>query len=195
MTDEQIAELVSSIYRDLYGAVGSWEVWKEVRNQLSQRQAGHLEFFHSIHIALLDSVILAISRVLDKTQRTMSIPNLVKARSGLFGCELRQRLDDLSSRSEPTFHKIKQRRDQHIAHQDRKKDDPDNPLDVAEIDEFVDSLVGGFRELGGILQSKDYDFEHTRESRKRETTRVMVDLQKDWENPRPSQRTPQQLGR
>lgn len=195
MTDEQIAELVSSIYRDLYGAVGSWEVWKEVRNQLSQRQAGHLEFFHSIHIALLDSVILAISRVLDKTPRTMSIPNLVKARSGLFGCELRQRLDDLSSRSEPTFHKIKQRRDQHIAHQDRKKDDPDNPLDVAEIDEFVDSLVGGFRELGGILQSKDYDFEHTRESRKRETTRVMVDLQKDWENPRPSQRTQQQLGR
>ena len=93
MTDEQIAELVSSIYRDLYGAVGSWEVWKEVRNQLSQRQAGHLEFFHSIHIALLDSVILAISRVLDKTPRTMSIPNLVKARSGLFGCELRQRLE------------------------------------------------------------------------------------------------------
>ena len=188
MIKDQTSESMSSIYKDLQKAVSSWEVWKEVRNQLSRQPVGHLEFFDSVQIALLDSVVLAISRVLDKNNRTMSIPNLVKTERRLFYSELKQRIEGLPLKYELTFNKIKQRRDQYIAHQDRIKCDPNDPLEVVEIDKFIDSLVDSFRELGGFLQSADYDFDHVRESRKRETTKVMAVLQEDWENRSPGNR-------
>ena len=188
MIMDQTSESMSSIYKDLRRAVSSWEVWKEVRNQLSRQPAGHFEFFDSVQIALLDSVVLAISRVLDRDNRTMSIPNLVKTESRLIDSKSKQRLEGLFLKYELTFNKIKQRRDRYIAHQDRIKCDPNDPLEVVEIDKFIDSLVDSFRELGGFLQSADYDFDHVRESRKRETTKVMAVLQEDWENRSPSNR-------
>ena len=188
MTKDQTSEWMSSIYKDLQRAVSSWGVWKEVRNQLSRQPAGHFEFFDSVQIALLDSVVLAISRVLDEDKRTMSILNLVKTESRLSDSELKQRVEGLPLKYELTFNKIKQRRDQYIAHQDRIKRDPDDPLEVVEIDKFIDSLVDGFRELGGFLQCADYDFDHVRESRKRETTKVMAALQEDWKNRSPGNR-------
>ena len=118
----------------------------------------------------------------------MSIPNLVKTESRLIDSASKQRLDGLFLKYELTFNKIKQRRDQYIAHQDRIKCDPNDPLEVVEIDKFIDSLVDSFRELGSFLQSADYDFDHVRESRKRETSKVMAVLQEDWENRSPSNR-------
>ena len=185
---DQTSESMSSIYKDIQRAVSSWEVWKEVRNQLSRQPAGHFEFFDSVKIALLDSVVLAISRVFDRNNRTMSIPNLVKTESRLIDSESKQRLEGLDLKYELTFNKIKQRRDQYIAHQDRIKCDPNDPLEVVEIDKFIDSLVDRFRELGGFLQNADYNFDHARESRKRETTKVMAVLQENWENRSPSNR-------
>ena len=182
MTDDQISEWTRSIYLDLRKAVSSWEVWKEIRSQRFRQQAGHYEFFDSVQIALLDSVILAISRVLDKYTGTISIPNLVEAQPKLLGSGVKQHLDDLSSKSEPTFHKIKLRRNQHIAHQDEEKDELDDPLGDAEIEKFIESLVDAFQELEGFLHCAEYEFGHIRESRKRETTKVMAALQKDWES-------------
>ena len=157
MTKDQTSEWMSSIYKDLQRAVSSWGVWKEVRNQLSRQPAGHFEFFDSVQIALLDSVVLAISRVLDEDKRTMSILNLVKTESRLSDSELKQRVEGLPLKYELTFNKIKQRRDQYIAHQDRIKRDPDDPLEVVEIDKFIDSLVDGFRELGGFVSGGGKD--------------------------------------
>ncbi len=187
---DQTSESMSSIHRDIHRAVSSWEVWKEIRNQKSRQPAGHFEFFDSVQIALLDSVILAISRVLDRDNRTMSIPNLVETESRLIDSNWKQRLDGLFLKYQLTVNKIGQRRDQYIAHQDRTKCDPNDPLDVVEIDKFIDSLVDSFRELRGFLQSADYDFDYVRESRKRETTRVMTVLQEDWENRSPGNRRP-----
>ena len=188
MTMDQTSELMSSVYRDLHRAVSSWEVWKEVRNQLYQQPAGHFEFSEPVQIALLDSVLLAISRVLDEGRKTMSIPKLRKTESRLSDSKLKQRLDQFSVEYEPTFKKIKQRRDRYIAHQDRTKGDPNVQLEVVEIDKLIDSLIDIFRELGGSLQSSDYDFNHVRESRKRETTKVMAVLQEHWENCSPVKR-------
>ena len=188
MTMDQTSESMSSIYKDLQRAVSSWEVWKEVRNQRSRQPAGHFEFFDSVQVALLDSVVLAISRVLDCDNRTISIRNLVKTESRLSDSKLKQRLEGLFLKYEPTLNKIKQRRDQYIAHQDRIKCDPNDPLEVVEIGTFIDSLVDSFRELGGFLQCADYDFDHVRESRKRETTKVMAVLQEDWDNRSPGNR-------
>ena len=188
MIMDQTSESMSSIYKDLQRAVSSWEVWKEVRNQLSRQPTGHFEFFDSVQIGLLDSVVLAISRVLDRDNRTMSIPNLVKTESRLIDSASKQRFCGLFLKYEPTLKKIKQRRDQYITHQDRTKCDPNDPLEVVEIDKFIDSLVDSFRELGGFLQSADYVFDHTRESRQRETAKVMAVLQEDWENRSPSNR-------
>ena len=188
MIVDQTSESMSSIYKNLQRAVSSWEDWKEVSNQLSRQPVGHFEFFDSVQIALLDSVVLAISRVLDRDNRTMSIPNLVKTESRLIDSKSKQRLEGLFLNYKLTFNKIKRRRDQYISHQDRIKCDPNDPLEVVEIDQFIDSLVDSFRELGGFLQSADYDFDNVRESRKRETTKVMAVLQEDWENRSPSNR-------
>ena len=104
----------------------------------------------------------------------MSIPNIVKTESRLIDSKSKQRLEGLFLNYKLTFNKIKRRRDQYISHQDRIKCDPNDPLEVVEIDQFIDSLVDSFRELGGFLQSADYDFDNVRESRKRETTKVMA---------------------
>ena len=187
MTMGQTSESMRSIYSDLRRAVGSWEVWKEVRYQSSRQAAGHFEFFASVQIALLDSVILAISRVLDTDNRTMSIPNLAEIEPRLFNSKIEQDIKDLSLNYKPTLKKIKQRRDKHIGHQDRVKDDPKDPLDVVEIEKFLDSLVGLFRELGKFLESADYVFD-VRKRHKQETTKVMAVLQEDWENRSPGNR-------
>ena len=66
---------MSSIYRDLHRGLRSWEGWKEIRYQFSHQATGHFAFFEPVQTALMDSVILAISRVLDKDNRMASIPN------------------------------------------------------------------------------------------------------------------------
>ena len=186
----QTSELMSSIYRDLHYAVGYWEVWKEVRHRLSRRPTGRPEFFAFTQHALLDSTLLAISRVLDKSQRTSSIPRLREIDPRLSDRRLGQRLAQFDSEHGPTLEKVKQRRDQHISHQDRVKHDPNDPLEVAELDKLMDSLVDIFREFGGSLQDTDYDFSHVRESSKRETAEVMETLQQDWESRSPIRRKP-----
>ena len=191
MTTNQTSELMSSIYEDLRRGVSSWEVWKEINNQLSRNPAGHFEFFEPVQVALLDSVLLAISRVLDKNPKAMCIPNLMKTESALRNSKLKDDLDDRLLNDKPTSRKIAQRRNQYIAHnQDRNKRNPNSQLGAVAIDNFINSIVDTFRELGGFLQSTDYVFDHVRESRKRETTKVMKVLQEDWENRRPGNRRP-----
>ena len=187
---DQTTELMSSIYGDLHYAVGYWEVWKEVRHRPSRRATGHLEFFMLIERALLDSTLMAISRVLDEGRRTASIPQLRKIDPRLSVGRLRRRLDQFNSEHGPTLEKVKQRRDQHISHQDRVKRDPNDPLEIAKLDELLDSLIDIFREFGGSLQDTDYDFSHVRESSKRETAEVMEILQQDWESRSPTKRRP-----
>ena len=48
MTTNQTSELMSSIYEDLRRGVSSWEVWKEINNQLSWNPVGHFEFFEPV---------------------------------------------------------------------------------------------------------------------------------------------------
>ena len=191
MTTNQTSELMSSIYEDLRRGVSSWEVWKEINNQLSRNPAGHFEFFEPVQVALLDSVLLAISRVLDKNPKAMCIPNLMKTESALRNSKLKDDVDDLLLNYEPMSKKIAQRRNQYIAHsQGRNKRNPNSQLYAVDIDNFINSIVDIFRELGGFLQSADYVFDHVRESCKRETTKVMKVLQEDWENRRPGNRRP-----
>lgn len=185
---DQTSELMSSIYRDLHHAVGYWEVRKEVIRQLSQRPTGRPEFFYFAQRALLDSTLLAISRVLDEGRRTASIPRLRKTDQRLSAGALKQRLAQFDSEHGPTLEKVKQRRDQHISHQDRVKHEPNDPLVSAEIDKLMDSLIDIFREFGGSLQDTDYDFSHVRESSKRESAEVMEILQQDWESRSPAKR-------
>ena len=182
---------MSSIYEDLRRGVSSWEVWKEINNQLSRNPAGHFEFFEPVQVALLDSVLLAISRVLDKSAKSICIPNLMKTESALCNSKLKDDVDNLSLNYKTTSKKIAQRRNQYIAHsQGRNKPNPNSQLYAVDIDNFINSIVEAFRELGGFLQSADYVFDHVRESRKRETTKVMKVLQEDWENRRPGSRRP-----
>ena len=191
MTTNQTSELMSSIYEDLRRGVSSWEVWKEINNQLSRNPAGHFEFFEPVQVALLDSVLLAISRVLDKNPNAMCIPNLMRTELALRNSKLKDDVDDLLLNYKPTSRKIAQRRNQYIAHsQGRNKRNPNSQLYAVDIDNFINSIVDTFRELGGFLQSTDYVFDHVRESRKRETTKVMEVLQEDWENHRPGNRRP-----
>ena len=192
MTTKQTSELMSSIYEDLRRGVSSWEVWKEINSQLSRNPAGHFEFFEPVQVALLDSVLLAISRVLDqKKPKAMCIPNLMKTESALRNSKLKDDVDNLLLNHKPTSEKIAQRRNQYIAHsQVKNKRNPNSQLYAVDIDNFINSIVNTFRELGGSLQSTDYLFDHVRESRKRETTKVMKVLQEDWENRRPCNRRP-----
>ena len=191
MTTNQTSELLSSIYEDLRRGVSSWEVWKEINGQLSRNPAGHFEFFESVQVALLDSVLLAISRVLDENPKAMSIQNLMKAESALRNNKLKGDVDDLLLNYKPTLQKIAQRRNQYIAHSQRKNQrSQESQIYAVDIDNFITSIVGTFRELGGFLQSADYVFDHVSESRKRETTKVMKVLQEDWENRRPSNHRP-----
>ena len=94
MTTNQTSELLSSIYEDLRRGGSSWEVWKEINYQLFRNPAGHFEFFESVQVALLDSVLLAISRVLDKSPKAMSIPSLMKTESALRKSKLAGDVDD-----------------------------------------------------------------------------------------------------
>ena len=191
MTTNQTSELMSSIYEDLRRGVSSWEVWKEINNQLSWNPVGHFEFFEPVQVALLDSALLMISRVLDINPKAMCIPNLMKTESALCNSKLKDDVDNLLLNYKPTSKKIAQRRNQYIAHsQGRNKCNPNSQLYAVDIDNCINSIVGTFRELGGFLQSTDYVFDHVRESRKRETTKVMKVLQEDWENRRPGSRRP-----
>ena len=191
MTTNRTSEFISYIYEDLRRGVSSWEVWKEINNQLSRNPAGHFEFFEPVQVALLDSVLLAISRVLDKKPKAMCIPNLMKTKSALCNSKLKDDVDKLLLNHKPTSKKIAQRRNQYIAHsQGRDKLNPHSQLYAADIDNFINSIVDIFRKLGGCLQRTDYVFDHVRESRKRETTKVMKVLQEDWENRRPGSRRP-----
>lgn len=112
MKTNQTSELMGSIYEDLRRGVGSWEVWKEINDQLSLHPAGHFEFFDSIQIALLDSVLLAISRVLDDNPKTMSIPNLMKQEAALRNSRLKGDVGKLLLSYKTTSQKIAQRRNQ-----------------------------------------------------------------------------------
>ena len=189
MPTNQTPELMSSLYRDLLRGVSSWEVWKEINNQQRQNPCGHSEFFEPVQVALLDSVLLAMSRVLDDDSKTMSIPNLIKTESALRNSQLERDIDALLLNYTPTTTKIAQRRNQFIAHSQRKNNpNPNNQFYAEDIDKFITSIVDVFRALGGFLLCADYDFQHVRESRKRETTNVMVALQKDWENHSPANR-------
>ncbi len=189
MTTNQTSELMSSIYEDLRRGVGSWEVWKEINSQLSLNPAGHFEFFDSVQVALLDSVLLAISRVLDENPKAMSIPNLMKTESALRNSKLKGAVENLLLKYKTTSRKIAQRRNQYIAHnQRRNRRSPQGQLHAVDIDNFLASIVDAFRELGGFLESTDYVFDHVHESRKRETTKVIKVLQQDWENRRPRNR-------
>ena len=185
MTNEQTSRLMSSIYEDLHRGLRSWEVWKEIRIQLSSRSTGHFEFFEPVQVALMDSVILAISRVFDEDNRTLSIPNLLAIEARLVDSALTNDLHQLLGESALILEKVKQRRDQHIAHQDRIKSDPSDPLVVREIDEFIESLVEFFIALGGFLQDSEYVFNHDRMIATNETYKVMEILQTDWEKSSP----------
>lgn len=77
------------------------------------------------------------------------------AETRLVDSALANNLQRLLSESEPVLEKIRQRRDQHIAHQDRIKSDPSDPLAVREIDEFIASLVDIFRALGGFYKPQN----------------------------------------
>ena len=112
MTTNQTSELMSSIYEDLRRGVSSLEVWKEINNQLSRHPAGHFEFFEAVRVALLDSVLLAISRVLDKNPKAMGIPNLMKTGSALSNIKLKDDVDTLLRNYKSTSEKIAQRRNQ-----------------------------------------------------------------------------------
>ena len=191
MTTNQTSELMSSIYEDLRRGVSSWEVWKEINNQRSRHPAGHFEFFDPVQVALLDSVLLAISRVLDKKPKAMGIPNLMKTGPALCNIKLKDAVDDLLRNYKPTIEKIAQRRNQYIAHsQGKNKRNPNSQLNAVDIDNFISSIVDTFREIRGCLQCTDYEFDHVSESRKRETTKVMKVLQEDWENRSPGNRSP-----
>ena len=91
-----------------------------------------------------------------------------------------QRVHERLLELEPTLDKIKQRRDQYIAHQDGTKRDPPNPLDVLEIDKATESLEEGFRALGAFLQRSDYVFESDLRRAQSETAMVMTILRKAW---------------
>ena len=188
MTVSQTSELMSSIYEDLRRGVGSWEVWKEVNDQLSLHPAGHFEFFNAVQIALLDSVLLAISRVLDENPKAMSIPNLLRTEPALRNSKLKGDVEKLLRNHETTSQKIAQRRNQYIAHRQRSRRSPQSHLLAVEMDSFVTSIVDAFQELGRFLEKTDYVFDHVRESRKRGTTKVIGVLQRDWENRRPGNR-------
>ena len=188
MASEQTSQSMTSIYRDLQETTSSWEIYKEIRDQLSQHPTGHSEFFHSVRIALLDSVVLGISRILDKDKRTMSISNLLETEPKLYKAPLADKIRQFLAEQETTLTKIKARRDQHIAHQDGTKDDPSEPLTLAEIDEIVPSLVAAFKQIGSLLCDTDYDFERTQSSRRQDTTKVMQALQRDWDNNSPLNR-------
>ena len=157
MTTNQTSELLSSIYKDLRRGVSSWEVWKEINDQLSRNPAGHFEFFESVQVALLDSVLLAISRVLDKNRKAMSIPKLIKTESALRNSKLEGDVDDLLLNYKTTLQKIAQRRNQYIAHSQRRNQlISQSQLYAADIDNFITSIVGTFQELGAFLQCTDY---------------------------------------
>jgi hypothetical protein len=180
MPSEETSTYMASIYQDLHRGFRSWEVWKEIWFRLSQQPIGYLEFIEPVQPALLDSVILAISRTLDNDSRTMSIPNLMSTDSTLIGSGLEKEIDQRLTTFGPTLLKIRQRRDQHIAHQDMNKSDPTVPLDVIEIDRFITSLVEDFRKIGVFIYHSDYVFDHDIERTKVETARVMEILQEEW---------------
>ena len=180
MTRDETSESMSSIYRDLHRGLRSWHVWKEMRHQLSQQPIGNLEFIEPVQTALLDSVILAISRVLDNDKRAMSIPTLLRNEPRLNDGDIAKRVHERLLELEPTLDKIKQRRDQYIAHQDGTKRDPPNPLDVLEIDKAIESLKEDFRALGAFLQGSDYVFDRDLMRAQSETCSVMTILRKAW---------------
>ena len=189
MTTNQTSELLSSIYEDLRRGVSSWEVWKEINSQLSRSPTGHFEFFEPVLVAILDSVLLAITRVLDEDRRARSIPNLMATETALRQSKLEGDVDDLLLNYKATLKKILQRRNQYIAHRQRSNQrSSHSQISVADIDTLITSIVDIFRKLGGFLQSADYDFDHVREGRKRETAKVMKILREDWENRRPGNR-------
>ena len=142
MTTNRTSELMSSIYEDLRRGVSSWEVWKEINDQLSLHPTGHFEFFDSVQIALLDSVLLAISRVLDDNPKTMSIPNLMRTESALRNSKLKGDVEKLLLNYKTTSQKIAQRRNEYIAHRQRKsRRSPQGQLLAVEIDKFLTSIV------------------------------------------------------
>ena len=188
MTTAVTTELMSSIYGDILKAVGSWEVWKELTDQRNSQAVGHSEFFDSVHVSLLDAVVLAISRVLDKDRRTMSIPNLLKAEPKLSSGQVTEDITRLLCISKSPLDKIIQLRDQHIAHQDKAKQHPPTPLLLRELDQFLDQLVEQFQVLGSCLQCAEYEFVHRRDHARKQTTAVMRVLQADWKKRDPAHR-------
>lgn len=134
-------------------------------------------------------MLLAITRVLDEDRRARSIPNLTATETALRQSKLEGDVDDLLLNYKATLKKILQRRNQYIARRQRSNQrSSHSQISAADIDTLITSIVDIFGKLGGFSQSADYDFDHVREGRKRETAKVMKILREDWENRRPGNR-------
>ncbi len=69
---------MSSIFQDLFHAIMAWQVYSELRPQQSYGTMGYVEFLHPVGLALLDSVVMACSRIVDDTRTTMSMRKLLQ---------------------------------------------------------------------------------------------------------------------
>jgi hypothetical protein len=181
----QLKELQSQIFHAMLSYKVYIALWptKEVVDILNR----HRGFFSPVRIALYETMIMGFAKVFDKDTRTISLINLLhEAKRNtadlvphLSTSDL-QDMEDNLLQHETIRNKIKNLRDQQLAHLDANPK-PSPPPKKVEIDSIINTLEEVFNKLSSGHNESVYDWSFQKKHSATETSEVLSILQEVME--------------